>query len=65
MKASLGSVDYVTSLFNSEDESEKIKEAVSTSSYGSDFVRAALSINNQKVLFLILQETMMLDVLNV
>uniref|UniRef100_A0A5B6ZEI3 P-type ATPase A domain-containing protein n=1 Tax=Davidia involucrata TaxID=16924 RepID=A0A5B6ZEI3_DAVIN len=49
LKASLGSVEYIASLFNSEDESKKIKEAVSTSSYGGDFVRAALSVNNKKV----------------
>ncbi|KAA8531652.1 hypothetical protein F0562_006631 [Nyssa sinensis] len=49
LKASLGSVEYVASLFNSKDESIKIKEAVSTSSYGSNFVRAALSVNNKKV----------------
>ncbi|XP_059623941.1 probable cadmium/zinc-transporting ATPase HMA1, chloroplastic [Cornus florida] len=49
LKASLGSVEYITSLLNSEGESKIIKEAVSTSSHGSDFVRAALSINNKKV----------------
>ncbi|KAL2455321.1 putative cadmium/zinc-transporting ATPase HMA1 [Abeliophyllum distichum] len=49
MKASLGSVEYITSLLQSDDESKKIKEAVSTSSYGEDFVRAALSVNNKKV----------------
>ncbi|KAL8124961.1 hypothetical protein AgCh_012584 [Apium graveolens] len=49
VKASLGSVEYVASLFNSDDESRKIKEAVTTSAYGSDLVRAALSINNRKV----------------
>ncbi|KAK4367791.1 hypothetical protein RND71_011583 [Anisodus tanguticus] len=48
-KAFLGSVEYITSLFHSEDESRRVKEAVSTSSYGIDFVRAALSVNNQKV----------------
>lgn len=49
LKASLGSVEFITSLFNSEDESKKIVEAVSTSSHGSDFVHAALSVNNKKV----------------
>lgn len=49
LKASLGSVEFVTSLFSSEDESKKIMEAVSTSSYGIHFVRAALSVNNKKV----------------
>ncbi|CAI9752881.1 unnamed protein product [Fraxinus pennsylvanica] len=49
LKVSLGSVEYITSLLQSDDESKKIKEAVSTSSYGEDFVRAALSVNNKKV----------------
>lgn len=49
MKASLGSVEYVASLFKSDDESRKIKEAVTTSAYGTDLVCAALSINNRKV----------------
>ncbi|KAK4393418.1 putative cadmium/zinc-transporting ATPase HMA1, chloroplastic [Sesamum angolense] len=49
LKASMGSVEYITSLFTSDDESNKIKEAFSTSSYGGDFVRAALSVNNKKV----------------
>lgn len=48
-KAFLGSVEYITSLFHSEDESRRVKEAVSTSSFGGDFVHAALSVNNQKV----------------
>lgn len=51
MKASLGSVDFVTSFCKSEDESKKIKDAVNASSYGSEFVHAALSVN-QKVMFL-------------
>lgn len=42
-------MEYITSLFLSDDESKKFKEAVSTSSYGCDFVRAALSVNNKKV----------------
>ncbi|KAG9158787.1 hypothetical protein Leryth_013678 [Lithospermum erythrorhizon] len=49
LEAYIGSVDYITSLFQSEDESTKIKEAVNTSSYGEEFVHAALSINNKKV----------------
>lgn len=49
MKASIGSVEYITSLFISDDESRKVREAVSTSSYGGDFVRAALSVNNKVV----------------
>ncbi|KAF1874160.1 hypothetical protein Lal_00041606 [Lupinus albus] len=52
LKATLGSVDFITSFCLSEDESKKIKEAVNTSSYGSDFVHAALSVN-QKVVSLI------------
>ncbi|VFQ80824.1 unnamed protein product [Cuscuta campestris] len=50
MKASLGSIEYITSLYPSEDESSKIKEAVRTSVYGVDFVRAALSVNNKKAI---------------
>lgn len=49
LKASLGSVEYVASLFKSDDESRMIKEAVTTSAYGTDLVCAALSINNSKV----------------
>lgn len=49
LKASLGSVEYISSLFNSGDESKKIKEAVNSSSYRGDFIRAALSVNNKKV----------------
>ncbi|KAI3908160.1 hypothetical protein MKW98_029461 [Papaver atlanticum] len=44
LKASLGSVEYIASLFKSEDESKKIKEAVSTSAFGSDLIHAALSV---------------------
>ncbi|KAL3633967.1 putative cadmium/zinc-transporting ATPase hma1, chloroplastic [Castilleja foliolosa] len=51
LKASIGSVEYITSLFTSDDESEKIKQAVSSSFYGDDFVRAALSVNNKVTLF--------------
>ncbi|KAK6151193.1 hypothetical protein DH2020_016125 [Rehmannia glutinosa] len=51
LKASIGSVEFITSLFTSDDESKKIQEAVSTSSYGDDFVRAALSVNNKVTLF--------------
>ncbi|WOK96145.1 hypothetical protein Cni_G04852 [Canna indica] len=50
-KASLGSIEYIASLCNSTDESKKIKEAVRTSAYGSDFVQAALSINKKVTLF--------------
>lgn len=51
LKASIGSEEYITSLFTSDDESSKIREAFSTSSYGGDFVRAALSVNNKVTLF--------------
>lgn len=51
LKASLGSVEYIASLCKSEDESKIIKQAVSTSSYGSDLVHAALSINKKVTLF--------------
>ncbi|KAL2333495.1 hypothetical protein Fmac_014708 [Flemingia macrophylla] len=47
LKASLGSIDFITSFCQSEDESEKIKEAVNTSSYGSEYVHAALSVNKK------------------
>ncbi|XP_020974579.1 probable cadmium/zinc-transporting ATPase HMA1, chloroplastic isoform X2 [Arachis ipaensis] len=50
LKASLGSVDFITSFCHSEEESEKIKEAVNTSSYGSEFVHAALSVNKKVTL---------------
>lgn len=49
MKASIGSVEYIASLFKSDDESTKIKEAVNTSSYGCDYVHAALLVNDTKV----------------
>ncbi|KAL6010428.1 putative cadmium/zinc-transporting ATPase hma1, chloroplastic [Asimina triloba] len=51
LKASIGSVDYIASLCKSEAESEKIKEAVSTSVYGKDFVHAALAVNKKVTLF--------------
>ncbi|EPS71968.1 hypothetical protein M569_02788, partial [Genlisea aurea] len=51
LKASMGSVEYITSLFTSADESAKVKEACSTSCYGDEFVRAALSVNNKVTLF--------------
>lgn len=47
LKASIGSLEYILSLCKSEDESKKIKEAVSASSYGNDFVHAALSVNKK------------------
>ncbi|KAK6924007.1 hypothetical protein RJ641_010207 [Dillenia turbinata] len=51
LKASLGSVEYIASLCKSEDDSKKIKEAVSTSAFGSDLVHAALSVNKKVTLF--------------
>ncbi|KAK9112657.1 hypothetical protein Scep_020176 [Stephania cephalantha] len=51
LKASLGSVEYITSLCKSEDESEKIKLAIGTSAYGKDFVHAALCVNKKVTLF--------------
>ncbi|XP_030486040.1 probable cadmium/zinc-transporting ATPase HMA1, chloroplastic isoform X2 [Cannabis sativa] len=50
LKASLGSVDFITSRCKSEGDSIKIKDAVSASSYGSEFVRAALSVNEKVTL---------------
>ncbi|XP_059456013.1 probable cadmium/zinc-transporting ATPase HMA1, chloroplastic [Corylus avellana] len=55
LKASLGSVDFITSFCKSEDESKKIKDAVNASSYGSEFVHAALSVN-QKVTLIHLED---------
>ncbi|GAB4846941.1 Probable cadmium/zinc-transporting ATPase hma1, chloroplastic [Ancistrocladus abbreviatus] len=51
LKATLGSVDYITSLCKTEDESRKIKEAVNASIYGNEFVHAALSVNAKVTLF--------------
>ncbi|KAF6176212.1 hypothetical protein GIB67_023503 [Kingdonia uniflora] len=51
LKASLGSLEYISSLCKSKEESSVIKEAVSTSAYGSDFVHAALSVNRKVTLF--------------
>ncbi|XP_074302661.1 putative cadmium/zinc-transporting ATPase HMA1, chloroplastic [Silene latifolia] len=50
LKATLGSVDYIASLFKNE-ESRKIMEAVSSSTFGNDFVHAALSVNDKVTLF--------------
>lgn len=47
MKASLGSIEFVTSFCKSKDELKQIKEAVSASSYGRDLVHAALSVNKK------------------
>ncbi|XP_037497092.1 probable cadmium/zinc-transporting ATPase HMA1, chloroplastic isoform X2 [Jatropha curcas] len=50
LKASLGSVEFITSRCKSEAESRKIKEAVNASSYGSDLVHAALSVDEKVTL---------------
>ncbi|CAH8344560.1 unnamed protein product [Eruca vesicaria subsp. sativa] len=49
-KASLGSIEFITSLFKSEDESKQIKDAVNASLYGKDFVHAALSVDHKVTL---------------
>ncbi|XP_051126787.1 probable cadmium/zinc-transporting ATPase HMA1, chloroplastic [Andrographis paniculata] len=51
MKASIGSVEYITSLFKSGEKSKEIEEAVSTSLYRHDYVHAALSVNDKITLF--------------
>ncbi|CAN0863898.1 Probable cadmium/zinc-transporting ATPase HMA1, chloroplastic [Linum grandiflorum] len=47
LKASLGSVEFITSRCKSEDKSREIKEAVRASSYGDDSVHAALSVDEK------------------
>ncbi|KAJ4890735.1 hypothetical protein Rs2_30483 [Raphanus sativus] len=49
-KASLGSVEFITSLLKSQDESRKVKDAVSSSLYGNDFVHAVLSLDRKVTL---------------
>ncbi|ERN05712.1 hypothetical protein AMTR_s00006p00237340 [Amborella trichopoda] len=51
LSASLGSVEYIASLCKTVVESQNIKEAVNASSYGTDFVHAALSVNKKVTLF--------------
>ncbi|XP_044483471.1 probable cadmium/zinc-transporting ATPase HMA1, chloroplastic isoform X2 [Mangifera indica] len=63
-KASLGSVEFITSLCKSEVESRKIKEAVDGSSYGRNCVHAALSVN-QKVTLIHLEDRPRQGVLDV
>nr|KYP74012.1 hypothetical protein KK1_006680 [Cajanus cajan] len=65
LKASLGSIDFITSFCQSEDESEKIKEAVNTSSYGSEYVHAALSVNKKVVTLIHLEDRPRPGVFNV
>nr|AYW01700.1 HMA1 protein [Morus alba] len=50
LRASLGSVDFIASRCKSKYDSEKIKDAVNASSYGNEFVRAALSVNEKVTL---------------
>lgn len=47
MKASLGSLDFITSCYKSGTKSKEIKEAANTSSYGSEFVHAALAVDGK------------------
>ncbi|KFK32755.1 hypothetical protein AALP_AA6G284800 [Arabis alpina] len=54
-KASLGSVEFITSLFKSQEESRKIKDAVNSSLYGKDLVHAVLSLD-QKVTLIHLED---------
>ncbi|XP_042973272.1 probable cadmium/zinc-transporting ATPase HMA1, chloroplastic isoform X2 [Carya illinoinensis] len=55
LKALLGSVDFITSFCKSADELRKIKDAVNASSYGNEFVHAALSVD-QKVTLIHLED---------
>ncbi|KAG2608145.1 hypothetical protein PVAP13_4NG281800 [Panicum virgatum] len=50
-EASIGSVDYISSLYRSNGESEQIKQAVRSSAYGPEFVQAALSVDKKVTLF--------------
>ncbi|XP_078443808.1 heavy metal atpase 1 isoform X4 [Wolffia australiana] len=50
-RASIGSVEYIASLCQSDTESQRIKEAAKSSVYGSDLVQAALSIDQKVTLF--------------
>ncbi|XP_023640287.1 probable cadmium/zinc-transporting ATPase HMA1, chloroplastic isoform X2 [Capsella rubella] len=63
-KALLGSVEFITSLFKSQDESRKIKNAVNSSLYGNDFVHAVLSLD-QKVTLIHLEDQPRREVLEV
>jgi hypothetical protein len=46
-KASIGSVEYISSLYRFNGESEQIKEAVKSSAFGPEFVQAALSVDKK------------------
>ncbi|EEE66260.1 hypothetical protein OsJ_22445 [Oryza sativa Japonica Group] len=50
-KASIGSVEYISSLYRSSGESEQIKEAVKASAFGPEFVQAALTVDKKVTLF--------------
>uniref|UniRef100_A0ACD5UIT8 Uncharacterized protein n=1 Tax=Avena sativa TaxID=4498 RepID=A0ACD5UIT8_AVESA len=50
-KASIGSVEYISSLYISNGESEQIKQAVKCSAFGPEFVQAALSVDKKVTLF--------------
>ncbi|CAD6335687.1 unnamed protein product [Miscanthus lutarioriparius] len=50
-EASIGSVDYISSLYRSNGESEQIRAAVKSSAYGPEFVQAALSVDKKVTLF--------------
>ncbi|TVU08625.1 hypothetical protein EJB05_42034, partial [Eragrostis curvula] len=50
-KASIGSVEYISSLYRSSGESEQIKQAAKSSAYGPEFVQAALSVDKKVTLF--------------
>lgn len=50
-KAIMGSLDYVASSLKSISDSGKIYEAARGSAYGSELVRAALSVNEKVTLF--------------
>lgn len=45
-EASIGSLEYISSLFRS-GESEQIKRAAKSSAYGTEFVQAALSVDKK------------------
>jgi len=46
-EASIGSVDYISSLYRSNGESEQIRAAAKSSAYGPEFVQAALSVDKK------------------
>ncbi|XP_066371065.1 probable cadmium/zinc-transporting ATPase HMA1, chloroplastic isoform X2 [Miscanthus floridulus] len=50
-EASIGSVDYISSLYRSNGESEQIRAAAKSSAYGPEFVQAALSVDKKVTLF--------------